>query len=317
MVRIAGTRLELSVWELASELTEDEVDEPLYSPERRSGLVSGAKSYLRSTASCRIDFRPGRTGEPRTHYFEAEFQRLTNPSNNPILGPVPSLNEVELSEVELLRQEKDGLRNAVFVVVGQVAEKGQRVDVIALPTVSPPIYSAIRLEVLNEVPVLWSELNSGPLRRLFPLAGGVGNRKLDRFRVAWGSRGRKVACKLPGHLIQRRVQILSDVGNRVGEVCGELPDGRNAGNAEHVISRLPVEIGTDYCLIRSIAEGLTEILFECGKLTIGPAQLSNRGSKQGVLTEVVQRHQFRRDPARDGLADHGEGDTRTPLKHAD
>ena len=38
----------------------------------------------------------------------------------------------------------------MFVVVGQIAEEGKRVNVSAPPGVGPPVYSLVRLKVVDE-----------------------------------------------------------------------------------------------------------------------------------------------------------------------
>jgi len=256
------------------------VDEALYSLERGYGLVSGAESYLRTAATCRVDFWLGWRNQARTHHFEAEFERLPDPSNAPILVAENSFrvgDAQSFREVELLGQEEDGFGYAVFVVIGEFAKEGKRVDVIALPRVEPSVYSAVRLESLKEAPVFWPEQRLASTFCGLPLPGTIGNRKFDPLRITWFPGSRKHLGELPGQLIKRRVKVLRDIGDGMGEVFSELADGRYAANAEHVVSRLRIEIGTDYCLVHWIVEGLNEVVFECGKVTMAPAQLAHGG----------------------------------------
>ena len=161
-------------WKLATELTEDEMDEALYALERRESCPCVTESYLRGESTCRIDFRL-RVNQARLQHFEAEFQRLPDVADVPVAlrprqggwgwridilsdglkertdGLVPrSSRQDDIPEVVLMGNEQDGMGDAVFVVVGQLTEQGQGVDIIAPPGVLPPIYSVVRLKAVRQ-----------------------------------------------------------------------------------------------------------------------------------------------------------------------
>ena len=81
----------------------------------------------------------------------------------------------------------------------------------------------------------------------------------------------------PRELIERRVEVLGNISDHMGEVFGELIEDRQFAYAKQVLARLRVQICSDHCVVRWEGEGLSDVVFQCGKVTTRPTQFTGGG----------------------------------------
>lgn len=291
-------------WKLASELTEHEMQEAMYALERVDCPPPVAEGYLRGHLTCWVDFWLHWGDEPRPYHFEAEFYRLTDPGDLPVVdhalrsagrpraglaahpGQVAALvpglvgeGELEVPEVDLGGYRQDRLREAVFVVVGQTVKSCQRVQLVAVEVVGQPVYSVVRLKAIDEIPMGLRDLLAATRESVTrPLVYGQADWEVETFGIR-GLVGRGfVATQRPGELAESGLPVLGHVGDRVDKALGEQAQRRDADYLEDVLACLRIELGADYSMIRwVVSEGLPDVVFQRGKMASRPLPLAHGG----------------------------------------
>ena len=230
------------LWKLPSELTQHEMDVALHSLECGYGGPPVAERYEGSRETCRIDFWFHRRDQARSHHFEAEFERLADAGDLPIVGldiqvdgirrrwidrvihpdraqvssgpsdanPIGLSNRdvryLKIGQVQLVRQHEHGPIDAMFIVVGQIAQEGKWMDIVSLPGVGSPIYSVVRLVSLDEIPVIFADLLPGTTF-LGPIIGEIDYGEMNPLWIFGTTGCREIAGELPRELTELMVQL--------------------------------------------------------------------------------------------------------------